>query len=1372
MKVAPAIEQPGALIAQRYRVEAMLGRGGMAVVYRVHDERNQRSVALKRCLARERAKMTRYAALLEREYHTLSQLAHPSIIEVYDFGIDARGPFYTMELLDGSDLEKAEKRPWQSTCIALREVASALAMLHSRALLHRDVSLRNVHVTAGGRTKLIDFGTMMSMGVARDVVGTPPFMAPEILQLQGLDGRADLYALGALGYRMLTGRHAYPARRFTDLRDAWRSKPPAPHVLVPDIPPELSALILRLLTLDRAGRPHTAAEVIERLCTIANLEREDTGEISRSYLTTPSLVGREDALVAVRKKMLSLVRGDGGVLMVSGAPGAGRSRVLDACALEGKLLGAAVVRADVRDASIGEWGVASAIGNQLLAQFPKEAAEAARLSRSVLGHLLEDLRVPDPNTVTGLAPERSLIIRELRDWVLSMAKSQRLLLVIDDIERIDDASAAWLSALANKAAKSALLLALSIADDGKPRTNPALRLLCELAQPIELHELEPAQTEALMRSLFGDVANLPACASRVHALAHGNPRATMALAQHLVDTGRARYEAGSWVLPRQLDESDLPHTLAESLQSRLAELSANARELLEVLTLADEDAPLMANYAALTSHRDPKRVFQALDELVAARILTAGVDRYHFVQRGFLKVVLDALPDDRRRGLHTRIARLLARSGGDVLRRVHHLLASGADREGVELLSQLDLGLQVPPVSLLTAAIARAERMGVSASTLHRLRMGVLIAAPLTMDYASFRGVAPSVLARLEQDSGLADYQRLSHLPERERLAAAMAKAQQTYLDTPEDARVHPSFEAIKELARLYGAIPAMAIPSFDLGLLESLPSLEPLFPLSPALRVVSMIVEGGRDWVSGRPLLSRELYHDVLKRISEPDRGGFDAAQHERIYLGLHNSIGLLDASNGVAAAEDSAQLLEKHRAMRVNAWRIRTLLQLARGDLEAAGKCNRRAELLCAQEGLRERYTNSMTGLELLLRSRLGDLLGVKAQLPLLAALAEQHLGWRPVLLLGHSRFRALHGDLPGALDLTLAGLELASPLRHPFFAALAASHIALLTDLGRLDEAVERARHYMAIITKEQITSADVAMRAAIALARAGHHEEAVSALTPQIELAERSGRTALAVGMLYEARARIAIEAGDAATFERYVRLTQEEYLKAHNPALNVQVARLLDFAEERGVKPSQPIALPRASQQTAEPESQYETLHSRMAECVDREDRARCALTLLLQNTTSSIGYLYGMQAERAVTLLAALPFPPADEGIDKWVESFASQWASVQDDHTECEEATETSDDDELATITVSDMDEDTVELPQESDLTNTYTDRDGRYFEAIPLVDGFGNARRLAAVFVIDTAPDQPVRGVHMLGTRVARQLLEHEDVSGWRQP
>src|SRR5262249_20298914 len=150
---------------------------------------------------------------------------------------------------------------------------------------------------------------------------------------QELDARADLYSLGALGYFMLAGRNAYPARRPGELRDVWRSRPAALSRLVPDVPPALSALIGQLLMLDRNARPQTAAEVMERLCAIAALPMQERNEVSRAYLARPVLVGRSRVLVEMRRHILSLVRGDGGTVLVEGIAGSGRSRVLDAAVL-------------------------------------------------------------------------------------------------------------------------------------------------------------------------------------------------------------------------------------------------------------------------------------------------------------------------------------------------------------------------------------------------------------------------------------------------------------------------------------------------------------------------------------------------------------------------------------------------------------------------------------------------------------------------------------------------------------------------------------------------------------------------------------------------------------------------------------------------------------------------------------------------------------------------------------------------------------------------------------------------------------------------------------------------------------------------------
>src|SRR5262249_44578274 len=187
-------------------------------------------------------------------------------------------------------------------CALLRDIASSLAIIHSRRLLHADLSPRNVRCTADGRAKLLDFGAMMPMGPPRHLTGTPPFVAPETVHGFPLDGRTDIYGLGALAYFLLTGRNAYPARELSDLIERWAVRPRAPHLFEPSIPKALSNLVMECIQLDRSARPRTAGIVMERLCTIASLPLEEHHEVAAAYLTTPTLVGRTEQLAKVRQR--------------------------------------------------------------------------------------------------------------------------------------------------------------------------------------------------------------------------------------------------------------------------------------------------------------------------------------------------------------------------------------------------------------------------------------------------------------------------------------------------------------------------------------------------------------------------------------------------------------------------------------------------------------------------------------------------------------------------------------------------------------------------------------------------------------------------------------------------------------------------------------------------------------------------------------------------------------------------------------------------------------------------------------------------------------------------------------------------------------
>jgi serine/threonine protein kinase len=273
----------------RYLIEVLLGEGRVSSVYKVRDRENGRLMALKRLRGEPREASQRAseevesseannpALTLRREYQTLKSLAHPRIVEAYDFGVDKNGAYYTMELLEGEDLRRVAPMPWRTACALLQELASALAVIHSKGLLHGDLSPRNVRYAADGHIKLMDFGTIAPMGMAKDIVGTPPFTPPEAIYRQPLDQRSELYSFGALAYWLFTGRHAYSVRQRGELSRAWLTQPAAPSKVVAQIgtqeviPEAFDQLVLALLSVDPSARPGSASEVLERLIAIANL---------------------------------------------------------------------------------------------------------------------------------------------------------------------------------------------------------------------------------------------------------------------------------------------------------------------------------------------------------------------------------------------------------------------------------------------------------------------------------------------------------------------------------------------------------------------------------------------------------------------------------------------------------------------------------------------------------------------------------------------------------------------------------------------------------------------------------------------------------------------------------------------------------------------------------------------------------------------------------------------------------------------------------------------------------------------------------------------------------------------------------------------
>jgi hypothetical protein len=372
-----------------------------------------------------------------------------------------------MELLEGGDLVDRAPLPYRDACTLARDVCSALSLIHSRRMVYRDLSPRNVRCDEG-KAKLLDFGAMTAMGPTKYFVGTLAVSPPEALHVQPLDARADLYSLGATLYYALTGRHPFPARTPEHLVQLWSSPPLPPSAVVPGIPEALDSLVLQLLQMDPSHRPASAGEVMDRLSAIAGCSMNESQVVSSAYLVTPTLVGRQFALDRMQQSLKGALERFGGSLFVQGPSGSGRSRFLDACVLSAKLAGAVVVRADSTDSVGGEYDIVRTLGNQLVDVLPAEARAAVENAGSSVARVIPALQ--KAGVVPSAVPDDpSDVARKfqhaLRDWFLAVSDKRPLVIAVDDAHRIDSQSAAVLALLSRATSKRAILVITTACSD-------------------------------------------------------------------------------------------------------------------------------------------------------------------------------------------------------------------------------------------------------------------------------------------------------------------------------------------------------------------------------------------------------------------------------------------------------------------------------------------------------------------------------------------------------------------------------------------------------------------------------------------------------------------------------------------------------------------------------------------------------------------------------------------------------------------------------------------------------------------------------------------------------------------------------------------
>jgi serine/threonine-protein kinase len=371
-----------------YEVEAVLGRGGQAVVFRAQHLRLNRPVALKTVLAGAYAG-PREQACLQREAEAVARLRHPHIVQVYDVGNHEGRPYFTMEYVEGGSLAQklaGAPQPARAAAQLVATLAGAVQAAHACGIVHRDLKPANVLLTADGTPKISDFGLARPLqsgaGLTQSGVpmGTPSYMAPEQArgQAQALGPALDVYALGAILYELLTGRPPFRAATAAETVQQVISQEPAPPSRLNDqVPRDLETICLKCLQKEPPKRYAGAAALAEDLCRFLD---------SKPVLARP--IGpweRAAKLVRGRPALAALLA----VLLVSLATAIGTGVVLSQQASARQI---EVDQRRGRARQAAEDGIAQAFTSAKAERFPEAEVILAEARKHVANADAEELR--------------------------------------------------------------------------------------------------------------------------------------------------------------------------------------------------------------------------------------------------------------------------------------------------------------------------------------------------------------------------------------------------------------------------------------------------------------------------------------------------------------------------------------------------------------------------------------------------------------------------------------------------------------------------------------------------------------------------------------------------------------------------------------------------------------------------------------------------------------------------------------------------------------------------------------------------------------------------------------------------------------------
>ena len=672
----------GTLLDERYRLDALLGRGGMGEVYRSHDTRLHRDVAVKLISRGGDDPELRTRQL--HEARAAAKLKHPNIVTVHDAAESGGTPYIVMELVEGRSLRESGALPLGRVLAIAAGVCDGLDHAHANGVVHRDLKPENLLIPSGGvAVKITDLGLARTRNTVRltaagTLLGTAAYMPPEQALGQEVDGRSDLYSFGVVLYELVAGRLPFTGDDpLTVISQHLNAPVVPPRTFREGIPPALENAILRCLAKRPADRFGSARELKDALAGVQGASSVSTPGVSAQdqsssdrvalldQIARGRLIGRRTELAQLRELWLRSQQGQGHMALLSGEPGVGKTRLAHELTVFAHLGGAVVMRGGCYEfeASTPYLPFVEALRGWVESQEDDSLRQGLAGTAEDLARLVPEIErrlgpLP-PRAALGPHEERLRLFDAFARFLQNLAEGHGALVVLDDLHWADHGSLALLHFVLRNLRERRVLFLGAYREVELDRAHPLDAALVEwnrerLATRVPLDRLSLDETSTLLATMFGQEQISADFGAALHRETEGNPFFLEEVVKSLIEAGQIYRKGGEWQRQGVADLA-IPQSIRAAVGRRLGRLSAETTEVLHTAAALGKVFDFSELVAVATSGED--RLLDALDEASAAQLVRPGQgESFAFTHDKIREVLHDELNPIRRRRLHQRIA--------------------------------------------------------------------------------------------------------------------------------------------------------------------------------------------------------------------------------------------------------------------------------------------------------------------------------------------------------------------------------------------------------------------------------------------------------------------------------------------------------------------------------------------------------------------------------------------------------------------------------------------------------------------------------------------------------------------------------------------